>query len=348
MPRFFIPLLAASAWLGAAAQESVPVSAALRWESLPPIPDAKGFAGSFVAASGEVLLVAGGANFPDKPPAEGGTKVWHDQVFALVRGSAAWRAAGRLPAPSGYGVSLAVAEGALWLGGGDAKTNSAEVWHVRWEGAQAQFAAWPQLPQPLAMAAGAVVGRTLFIAGGMTRPDAPQAEAGVYALNLDDRAAGWRRLAACPGGPRFLATAAAHEGAFYLFGGARLIAGPDGKTRREWLRDAWRYDARAGWKRLADLPHAVVAAPAPAPVRGGKNLLLGGDDGAQVDVAPAAHRGFPRELLAYDPAHDTWSVAGMLPFGLVTTPLVEWQGRLVVPGGEERPGIRSTAVWAGK
>ena len=33
--------------------------------------------------SGGALLVAGGANFPDKKPWQGGTKVWYDTVFVL-------------------------------------------------------------------------------------------------------------------------------------------------------------------------------------------------------------------------------------------------------------------------
>ncbi|MEJ1974031.1 MAG: hypothetical protein WDM96_16720 [Lacunisphaera sp.] len=119
-----------------------------------------------------------------------------------------------------------------------------------------------------------------------------------------------------------------------------------GQLQREWLRDAWRYAPREGWRRLADLPRPAVAAPTPAPFVAGRLLVLGGDDGAQVGVAPGEHRGFPRDVLAYDPAADAWSRVNHLPFSHVTTPAVRWGASIVIPGGEVRPGIRSPETWA--
>jgi solute:Na+ symporter, SSS family len=48
---------------------------ARKWERLPSLPDKEGFAGPFAGTSRGVLLVAGGANFPEKKPREGGKKV---------------------------------------------------------------------------------------------------------------------------------------------------------------------------------------------------------------------------------------------------------------------------------
>jgi N-acetylneuraminic acid mutarotase len=191
------------------------------------------------------------------------------------------------------------------------------------------------------------VGRTIFVAGGLDRPDATQAQKLFLALELDNVKAGWRELAPWPGPERMLATAGAGRGAFFLFSGAKLIPGAEGRApTREWLRDAYRYTTGTGWQRLADLPRVAVAAPSPAPEVGGKLLVIGGDDGTQVSVAPTAHKGFPRDVLAYDAAADAWTRAGEVPLALVTTTLAQWQGKIVVPGGEQRPGVRSTAVWA--
>lgn len=322
-----------------------PLSAALNWQQLPVLPDREGFAGSYAGVSHGVLLVAGGANFPDKRPWEGGTKVWYDRVFALTVDANAWRDIGKLPEPAGYGVSLTIDDGVLLIGGGDAKRNFSEVRLLRSDGRTVTIDEWPELPQPLAMAAGAVVGRNVYVGGGIDRPDATRAQRAFYVLDLDAVSAGWREITACPGPERILAAAAAHEGAFYVFGGARLMSDAAGKSVREWLHDAWRYTPEAGWKLLADLPRAAVAAPSPAPEFDGKLLILGGDDGAQVGLAPTAHRGFPRDILAYDPAADRWSFGGDLPFSLVTTPATQWRGQIIVPGGEARPGIRSPVVW---
>ena len=348
MLRPFAPLWAIALTLTTAvrAQPTPSMPHALVWKELPALPDREGFAGSYAGVSGNVLLVAGGANFPDKRPWEGGTKIWYDRVFALAPEAPAWREAGRLPGAGGYGVSVNTPEGLVLIGGGDAARNFDEVWLARWDGKTVTFAAWPRLPKPLAMAAGALVDRTIYIAGGLDRPEAARAQDAFFALDLDRLSAGWRTLPRWPGAERFLATAGAHDGAFFLFSGARLVADGAGKTSREWLRDAYRYTPAAGWNRLADLPRVAVAAPSPAPSVEGRLLVMGGDDGSQVALAPTAHQGFPRDTLAYRPADDTWSRAGDVPFSLVTTTLTTWRGQIVVPGGEARPGVRSPRVWS--
>ncbi len=318
----------------------------LPWKNLPALPDAKGFAGSFAGVSAGALLVAGGANFPGRPPWEGGVKTWHDRIFVLEQPTASWHPAGHLPRPSAYGLSFSTTGGVVMVGGGDATRNFADVSLAQWDGVAVKFTALPALPAPLALAAGALVDRTVYVAGGLDRPDAKEARRIFLSLDLDQPAAGWRTLDPWPGAERFLAAGAACDGAFYLFGGARLVPDAHGQPRRDWLRDAWRYAPGAGWTRLADLPRPVVAAPSPAPVIGGKILLLGGDDGAQIDTPPAQHRGFPRAVLAYDVRADRWAETGPVPFSLVTTPAVIWRGLIVIPGGEARPGIRSPAVWA--
>ncbi|MCX6952496.1 MAG: sodium:solute symporter, partial [Verrucomicrobia bacterium] len=173
----------------AGAQPFPAMTKPLVWKQLPSIPDREGFAGSYAGVSRGALVVAGGANFPDKRPWEGGTKIWYDRVFVLEAGAAAWRDAGRLPAAGGYGVSVNVDDGVLLVGGGDAKRNFDEVWLARWDGKAVTFTAWPRLPKPLAMAAGALVGRVIYVAGGLDRPDATQAQNAFFALDLDQPAA---------------------------------------------------------------------------------------------------------------------------------------------------------------
>jgi len=322
-----------------------PVREVLEWRELPALPDPVGFSGSFAGVSNGALLVAGGTNFPNKPPWEGGTKTWHDLAFVLQEPGGAWKTAGRLPRPTGYGLSLTVPDGLLLIGGGDSKENFTDVLRVRWGDAQLSHTYLPPLPVPLAMHTGALLGRTVFVAGGLAHPDATAASRIFLSLNLDDPAAGWRELEPSPGPERFLATSGALGGAFYLFGGMRLVPGPDGRPQREWLRDAWRYTPGAGWKRLADLPVPLAAAPGPAPNLGASHLLLiGGDDGSLVSHPPQGHPGYSRVLWAYHTLTDTWARMGSLPFSLATATATSWQGRIVVTGGEMRPGVSSTGV----
>ena len=338
--------LAASALFGATPSSAQSV---LAWDALPALPDRVGFAGSFAGADRRALIVGGGANFPDPAPWEGGVKKWHDQLFVLEPGATQWTDAGRLPQAVGYGLSLTTPEGVLMIGGGNAQENFRDVWLARWDGARVKFTPMPALPRPLAMMAGALLGRKVFVAGGVERPDAKLASRAFWMLDLARVDEGWRELEPWPGPERMLANGGAQDGAFFLFGGARLTPTANGGTEREWLRDAWRYTLEAGWRRVADLPHPVAAAPGPALAIGQTHLLLlGGDDGAQIGGAPNEHRGFPRTVLAYHTITDTWTARGEVPFSLVTTPVVPWGERFVIPGGEARPGVRSTAVWASR
>ncbi|MDR1010940.1 MAG: sodium/solute symporter [Opitutaceae bacterium] len=340
----FISLGVATAAMGRA---SVPVreTPAVNWTQLPSIPDKEGFAGSYGGVAGGALVIAGGANFPDARPWEGGVKTWYDKVFVLESGATEWRAEGRLPKASGYGLSLPWKDGFLIIGGGDARANFKSVWQVtRPAGGGVTFAALPDLPRALAMQAGAVVKNYVYVAGGLETPVINEAANVLYRLNMNNTAAGWETLEPCPGGARFLATAGAVGETFYIFGGAR----PDGsQAKRVWLTDAWSYHPEFGWKQLADLPHPVVAPPSPAMPVGQTHLfLLGGDDGAQIGITdPGKHMGFPRAMLAYHTITNTWTNMGDVPFSLVTTTLVPWDGGFVVTGGERMPGIRSTEVW---
>ncbi len=316
------------------------------WKKLAPIPDAEGFAGPFAGTHKGVLMVAGGANFPSKKPWEGGTKVWYDDVFVLEKPAGQWRRAGRLSRPLGYGVSVSTREGILCAGGSDAAMHHAGVFRLEWSRGSIVETPMPPLPAPCANMCGAVVKDVLYIMGGIETPAATEAKNTLWALNLKQPRAEWQVLEPLPGRGRMLSTAGAAGDSLFIFSGAALKAGPDGKPVREWLRDAWRYTPGMGWKRLADVPRVAVAAPSPAAEDDGRLLVLGGDDGSQIDVEPTNHNGFPRGIQAFDVRNDRWEMAGDVPFSLVTTTTVRWRGRVVIPGGEAKPGVRSTEVWS--
>ena len=147
--------------------------------------------------------------------------------------------------------------------------------------------------------------------------------------------------------------AAALRGSFYLFSGAELVPGDEGKTTRNFLKDAYRYNPATGWTKLSDMPRPAVAAPSPAMTLGGKYILIfSGDDGANVHLDAkdpnTVHPGFPQGVLAYDVKADRWSSGGEVPAAHVTTALTFWQGMTVMASGEIRPGIRSPKVYGAK
>ncbi len=346
LPQFrFLPI--ALVLLGASLRAADP-AAALQWKPLPPLPDREGFAFPYAGVHNGALLVAGGANFPDKRPWEGGAKVWYDTVFVLEKPDGAWQTAGRLSRPLGYGVSITTKDGVVCLGGSDAQRHYAEVFVLRWIGGRLETSALPPLPKPCANASGALLGQTIYVAGGLETPAATAALKSFWALDLGRPQPQWRELEPWPGPGRMLAVAAVQDKAFFLVGGTSLAPGAQDKAARTYLRDAYRYDPGRGWRRVADLPHPVVAPPTPAPALGQSSfLVLGGDDGSLVNFTPLAqHPGFPGKILTYHTITDTWRISGTMPAAHVTTPLVRWGEDFVMPSGEVRPGVRTPAVWS--
>lgn len=317
----------------------------LPWEKLPSLPDPEGFAGSFAGVSGGALIVAGGANITGDKWAEPLTKKWYDSVFVLKQPDGTWITGHKLPRPLGYGVSITADDSVLCFGGSDADRHYTEGLRLRWKNGTLDIASLPQLPKPCANACAALVGRTIYLAGGIETPTATTAMHTFWALDLDAADPQWKQLEPWPGPGRMLAVAGVFEDSFHLFSGAKLTAGPDGNPVREFLHDAYRFTPGQGWKKLADLPRAAVAAPSPAPVIDGKLLVLSGDDGLNTTFQPLPqHPGFPRQALAYDPQKDTWSAVDHFPFSRVTAPVVRWRNRFIIPNGEVRPRVRTPEV----
>lgn len=318
---------------------------AITWSQLPPLPDQLGVAAPFAGASGGELIVAGGANFPNGFPWQGGKKIWHDTIYALPATNASWRIVGRLPHPLAYGVSVTTPEGVLCIGGSDAGRHYADVFLLISSNGKIEIKKFPPLPVPLANAAGAVAGKAVFVCGGSDQPGELSAMNRLFSIDVGDGSSKWRELEPCPGKPRILAVAAVIRDTFYLAGGAALEP-TNGHVARVCLRDAWSYKTGRGWQRLADLPKPSVAAPSPAPGIGSEFFLVGGDDGSLAGFQPVEkHPGFPKTILAYDASKNIWRADGDIPAARATTPVAWWQNRFVIPCGETRPGVRSPEVW---
>lgn len=317
----------------------------LTWSDLPPLPRAIG--GQFAGVSGGALLVAGGSYF-DVCPAHCGVKIWVDSVYILAAGSDHWQSA-KLPRPLAYGGSVTTPDGVILIGGGDRDANTSEVLRLRWVNGKLTHELMQRLPVPLANSAAALLGSTVFVAGGQQTTTATEASAALYALDLSQQPPHWVQRERCPGPGRILPTLVAQGSSVYLFSGASLSADTNGKARRTYLRDAWRYTPGSGWFKLPEIPEVRVAAPGIA-ARQSRILLLGGDDGryaARAQELGDRHPGFRRDVLVFDTALNRWTHEGSLPVGLVTTTAVLWNGSVVIPGGEDRPGHRSARVLKG-
>ncbi|MCC7340553.1 MAG: hypothetical protein IT170_05660 [Bryobacterales bacterium] len=329
--------------LATLALPSIAVGRERRWARLPDLP--AGLAGQFVGVHGGALIVAGGSDFP-VPSWSGGQREWSAKAFVLSQPDGEWRES-TLPVSLAHGSAVSHARGVLLIGGSGPGGYLHECRWLRSNGHEARLDAAPDLPAPLAYCGAARVGNTAYVFGGQTSPTTTRAERVLYSLDLARLSAGWRVEREFPGTGRIYAAVASAGGLLFVAGGASLSAGPDGKPQRTYLRDAWAYHPREGWRVLPDLPGLACAAPSIG--IGDRFAIFGGSDGsldARVAELKDRHPGFPRAIQVYTPARNAWQNHGEVPFSLVATTAVEWRGRAVIPGGEDRPSHRSRAVWA--
>lgn len=332
-----------------------------QWGTLPPIPDSIGFAGSFAGVADDVLIVAGGSNFPNGgTPWNGGTKTWYDKIFVLENPAAKWKEVGKLPFRLGYGVSVSTKYGLVLVGGSNEKEHVSNVFLLRYKNKKIKIENLPSLPFPLANSSGALVGDKIFIAGGL-RTSSSSSENKFLCLDLKQKTSSWQELASWPGPSRMMAVAGSDNKRFYLFSGAELSNG-----KRAYLKDAYSFSEQEGWKKLADLPWAVTAAPSLAFYSNHDMFVFGGDAGTHSDAAATLrerHPGFNNKILRYDTNNNSWSEAGEIYtskkhdavqtpnnsiWSPVTTSLVVWKNLIVLPGGEVRPGTRTPNVIVAK
>jgi SSS family solute:Na+ symporter len=341
----------------------------LTWNELPALPDSIGVAGPFVGTHDGVVIVAGGANF--SPPVWEAEKTWHDRIWVLRHDGTdpnaaprhpRWIDGGRLPWPRAYGASASTSHGVVCVGGNDATGTFADAFLLRWNttAERVECVPLPPLPQPSASGCAAAIGDTVYVAAGLTGPELHTAAKRLWAIDVRDPANGraWRELPPWPGSARgFALLHAQHDGeadGLYLMSGRR--ATEDGAI--EPLRDVWHYRPdRAGrddaWRRRADVPRCVMAA-AGLPFGQSHIVIFGGDDGSlfgQEARLRDTHPGFAREMLAYHTITDTWTSAGTMSVGTVTTTAVRWghdpvADPVVLPSGEVRPRVRTPAVWS--
>jgi SSS family transporter len=319
----------------------------LEWETLPPMPAA--ISGHFVGVHNGALIAAGGSNFLVSP-FEGGEKQWYDRIYVLPPNADEWISAGAFPHSAAYGAAVSTPEGLLCAGGSDGKQHYSDVSLLRWENDELIIDTLPDLPVPTAYCAGASIDSTVYVFGGQTAPDDPSPFNKMWGIDLAESNPSWTEVPDhLPGPGRILPVMAAQSGSLYVFSGAALTAVDGGPPERTFLADGFAYTPGSGWRTVAAPPSPLVAGPSLA-YGAGHIVVMSGDDGS---LAPRNqelgdnHPGFGAETLLYHTVTDTWASGGDAPFAFVTTGAALLDGRIVVPGGEDRPGHRSDQVFAG-
>ncbi|MFW5754769.1 MAG: hypothetical protein ACOCV9_08190, partial [Marinilabiliaceae bacterium] len=216
-----------------------------QFSSLPGLPPNSGYttqpglAGPYTGMDDGVLIVAGGANFPDKLPWEGGTKTYYDEIFILktnTTGEYSWeKSTERIPFAAGYGGAIETPAGLLCFGGNTADECISESWYIDYNHLtdKVEINPGPSLPAPLTNFAFAQVDGNVYVAGGLSELSGAS---GKHFFRLTMAGSNpqfwtWEEIPPWNGKPRAFAIGVGQSNGetncFYLFSGRNIQSGQD-------------------------------------------------------------------------------------------------------------------------
>lgn len=357
----------------------------LHWEKAVDVPSgeglekALGYAGMYAGTHNGVVILAGGANFPNGLPWEGGEKIWWDVVEVLKKtnNGYSWISQkAKLPKRLAYGGVVSTERGVILLGGENQHGPQKDVYRLVWheKASELGIEQLPDLPKPISHATAAYSNGKVYLAGGISEGTSGD----FFMLDLNSDQMQWETLPQWPGPERSHAAMVVQTGGeyenLYLFGGRR-------KTQygfSEVLSDVYRFDPKKKqWKSLGKikdghgnvLPISAFAANAAG---SGHILLFGGVEPEpfntlekiavklsenKLSVAQRdslirerdhllnLHPGFQKQILAFHTVTKSWTNLGDLPFDAPADfQAVSIGGDILLTSGEIFPGKRSPAV----
>lgn len=341
-----------------------------------------GLAGPINGLHNNVLLVAGGANFPEKMPWEGGKKRYADAIHVLEnRGEDfVWntKQKSKLPEPIAYCGVTSTPVGVVYVGGENEQGLSNKSYLLIWEAVRHEVAVLPlpNFPKPIANIALTAVGNVVYAIGGDEAKCSSQL---FYSLDLNALSPQWKAL---PDLPIALANAAVvvqetKEGtAIFVIGGrTKTAAGISDLHSTTFVfsleKQTWTTAAQiSDGKNITNFSAGAAVA-----INEQYLLLLGGDNGlvfhkietflaqiaqtnstdekakliAEKNLLNTTHQGFYKAMLLYNTWENTWKKVGELPFlSPVTTTALYWGKNIILSNGEIKPGVRTPNIMLGK
>jgi len=135
------------------------------------IPNPLGINGSFIGVHNDVLIIAGGANFPESPVWEGGKKHWYNTIYVLDKNGdkSIWYDSGlKLPKALAYGVSVNTPKGLLCIGGDNENEVFNDVFLLKWntKTKKIEIENLPSMPISLANMGASIVDDIVYLVGG--------------------------------------------------------------------------------------------------------------------------------------------------------------------------------------
>ena len=358
------------------------------WEVITELPDEngipnKGLAGSFAGVSNGVMLIAGGANFQNKMPWDGGKKFFSDKIYILEKKGDKYNWQPRtfsLPSPVAYGYSITTPKGVLCIGGRNSEKILSNVFYIKWDPSSENIIIeeLPSLPVPLAHLSASIIGEKVYVAGGENLNKSTNY---FFSLNISNDYSleqKWVTLPSTPGLSRAFSVLQSQsngkEHGLYLFSGRSY----DESGFVKILSDSYFFSPNKNdWESLDEKINFPVMAGNSFESGLEFVFLPSGDSGKEfmkirsledlinqfnglekttlLDSLKTSlrdrlinHKGFSKDILVYNTITKTKLKIGELPYGVVTAPVVNWNGDFFIVSGEISPGIRTPSILRGK
>ncbi|MDO5570968.1 MAG: cyclically-permuted mutarotase family protein [Bacteroidales bacterium] len=179
----------------------------------------KGVSGAFAGISNDMLIFAGGCNFPDIPVSEGGSKVYYSSVYGLeapYENSSEWKKLGDLPFPLGYGVSVNHNNTLYIIGGVNSDSSKADAFKVTYSDGELNIEPFESLPVRMDNMAGCVVKDKIYVMGGNVDGEPSNR---VFSFDLNHDQSHWKEIEPFPGDARVQPLCVGGKNKFILLGG---------------------------------------------------------------------------------------------------------------------------------
>ncbi|MCE2617372.1 MAG: cyclically-permuted mutarotase family protein [Phocaeicola sp.] len=348
---------------------------------------AKGVSASYAALLNGNLIVAGGANFPDKLGFEGGKKAFYDEILIFDQEAKEWKIIGKLPQASAYGVSVPLSsEAALWIGGNTPSESLSEVYKVSLiENKTIKLDSFPQLPATMDNFAGCSINNKVFVAGAKANGE----EGNFFYATDTQKDSTWTRLPDYPGIPRTqpVMTALKIEGREYIYLLGGFFGGND-MLKPQMATEVIRYSvADNEWEKVAEQTDPEtkelfsLGGATAMPVDNRYILYIGGVNHhvfldaitSQYDIVndsttteeqkkelnhnfsknymtqPIEYYKFNSEYRAFDTQTNTWLTIDNVSNGARAGATLVFEGKTFFAiQGELKPGVRSSETWKGE
>jgi cyclically-permuted mutarotase family protein len=340
-----------------------------------------GFAGCYAGVHNDAMLIAGGANFPNGLPWEGGEKYWSDKIFVLEKSGDdyIWNdKTFKLPHALAYGFSVSIPEGVLCIGGRDANQEYSEVFLLKWNvnSEEITIEEFPSLPFPLAHLSATKLDNKIYVAGGESKGETTN-----HFLTLDLSQKGndnwkWNQESPLPGKSRAYSVLSTQANGtvhgVYLFSGRSY----NKAGTVEILSDGYFYNPKLNQWEVLNSEFPVMAGNAfsaglefvvfPSGTDGteflklksledeikslekSEDFILVKDLKSELTNRLKNHKGFSKNILAYNTITKTIVKISDLPYGVVTAPLVKWDDNVFIVSGEISPGVRTPSILKGR